>query len=85
MKIKALRNTQAGGEELLAGKTYTVTPQDGRYLVSIGKAEEVEEGAASGNGRTGKSTRKTGAPTPPAGSGDENPTNTETTTTEPTE
>lgn len=85
MKIKALRNTQAGGEELLAGKTYTVTPQDGRYLVNLGKAEEVEEGAASGNGRNGKANRKPAGPTPPAGSGDESQSTTETTTTEQTE
>lgn len=85
MKIKALRNTQAGGKELLAGKTYTVTPQDGRYLVNLGKAEEVEEGATGGSGRAGKPTNKPGAQTPPAGSGGENPTTTETTTTEPNE
>lgn len=43
MKIKALRHTVASGVTLQAGKTYDVSDADGRYLVRLGKAEEVAE------------------------------------------
>lgn len=73
MKIKMLRNTQeAGGRLLLAGKTYSdVLDVDARYLVLIGKAEEVEEKAGqsrAGNSGGGKGADggADGAPNPPA-------------------
>lgn len=44
MKIKALRNTQAGSRVLVAGKTYDdLDDADAKYLIRIGKAEEVED------------------------------------------
>jgi len=42
MKIKALANTVASGKEILAGKTYDVSGRDGRTLIYLKKAVEVE-------------------------------------------
>ena len=38
MKIKALRNTAASGQELTAGEVYDVSEQDARILIQMGKA-----------------------------------------------
>jgi hypothetical protein len=41
MKIKVLRNTIAGGKQLLAGKTADVSEQDAKTLIAMGKAAPV--------------------------------------------
>lgn len=42
MKILVKRNTKASGEDLEAGETVNVSDRDGRLLVAMGKAAEVE-------------------------------------------
>lgn len=66
MKIKVLRHTVASGETLLAGKTYDVSETDARYLIRLGKAEEVAEKKSAAKAPVPAPVPAPATPEPPA-------------------